>query len=66
MWINGIMAARLGGFTAEYTPARMSDEARSSLKPGKNTIAIHCNQNGGGQYVDAGLAEVVSTSKKNK
>jgi hypothetical protein len=36
----------------------LTKEARAALKPGKNTIAIHCRQSTGGQYVDAGFVTV--------
>jgi hypothetical protein len=33
----------------------MSDAAQASLKKGKNTLAIHCQNALGGQYVDVSL-----------
>ena len=38
----------------EITPA-----AAATLKPGRNLIAIHCHQTGGGQYLDAGLVDLI-------
>lgn len=64
VYLNGIVAARLSGATSEYITMKILDPARQSLKPGKNSIAIYCKQDGGGQYIDAGIVELVSSPKK--
>jgi hypothetical protein len=58
VYLNGVLAAELKGYVTGYTRVPISDKARAALRDGKNTIAIHCRQTGGGQYIDAGLAEI--------
>ncbi len=41
-----------------YANVPLSETGKRAFKPGKNLIAIHCRQNGGGQYVDFGLVAV--------
>ncbi len=55
IYFNGILAARLSGYTMNYEEAQISPEAIATLKPGENTLAIHCHQSKGGQYVDVGI-----------
>ncbi|MCF7958945.1 MAG: glycoside hydrolase family 2 [Phycisphaerae bacterium] len=59
VYINGHLAAKLTGFTTSYINVPISSDALKSLKRGKNTIAIHCKQTNGGQFIDAGISQVI-------
>ena len=58
IFLNGVAAARVTGYTTDYESIPIAPAARATLKPGKNILAIHCRQTGGGQYIDAGLVEI--------
>ncbi|TAH37296.1 MAG: hypothetical protein EYC70_10000 [Planctomycetota bacterium] len=63
VYLNGVLAAELSGYTTSYEAVPIAPEARAALKTGGNTIAIHCRQTGGGQYIDAGLVQIVERGK---
>jgi hypothetical protein len=58
VYINGALATKTTGFVTQYSLFAISAEAQKALRPGTNTIAIHCHQTTGGQYIDAGLVEL--------
>ena len=58
IYINGVLATEATGFNSKYDPYKISDAAKSTLKPGKNVFAVHVHQTGGGQFIDMGLATV--------
>ncbi|MGD8867425.1 MAG: glycoside hydrolase family 2 TIM barrel-domain containing protein [Gemmatimonadales bacterium] len=62
VWINGVPAATLDGYTVSYVLVPLSDESRAAITPADNTLAIRVTQTRGGQYVDAGIVEVVEPS----
>jgi hypothetical protein len=55
VYINGVLANKTGGYTASYEEFELTKEGKAALKTGKNIIAVHCRQNAGGQYIDAGI-----------
>lgn len=58
VYLNGRRILELTGYTTAYETIPLPPAAREALRPGTNTLAIHCRQTGGGQYIDAGLARL--------
>jgi hypothetical protein len=56
LYINGVLAAKRAGYTTDYDEIPLTSTGAKALKSGPNTIAIHCHQTGGGQYIDTGFA----------
>jgi hypothetical protein len=66
VWLNGVLAAELAGWTTAYEDFAVAPEALAALRPGKNVMTVHCQQTTGGQYIDAGLAELETTPATGK
>ncbi len=58
VYINGVLAASLPGFTTDYEKVDIAAPAKAALKPKGNVMAVHCHQTAGGQYIDAGIVKV--------
>ncbi|MGH7131325.1 MAG: sugar-binding domain-containing protein [Phycisphaerales bacterium] len=58
VYINGELIASLKNYTTAYTHVPLDAKATKALKAGTNTIAIHCHQTTGGQYIDCGIVEI--------
>jgi hypothetical protein len=58
IYLNGRRISRRRGFVSSYQIVPLDDEAVASLKPGRNTLAAHCRQTRGGQFIDVGLVLV--------
>jgi len=57
VYINGILAAKLTGYTIEYQEYEIRPEARASLRPGKNLLAVHAFHDGKRQLIDVGVVD---------
>jgi hypothetical protein len=55
VFLNGTLVLSREGYIAEYEEAQLSPDHLKSLLVGKNAIAVHCRQTGGGQFIDVGL-----------
>ena len=63
VYLNGVLAAKQAGYVGDYDEVELPAEARAALKPAGNVLAIHCHQTAGGQFIDAGLAELQAPAK---
>jgi hypothetical protein len=59
VYVNGVRVAELKGYTTGYIVHPLSAEAQKAFRAGSNVIAIHCKQTGGGQYIDAGIVNLI-------
>jgi hypothetical protein len=57
VYINGVLAARLTGWTSSYEEVDIKPAALATLRPGKNILAVRASQTYGGQSIDVGLVE---------
>jgi hypothetical protein len=53
--LNGQPLLSRRGYTRDYVTIPLSEAQCAMIAAGKNTLAIHCHQTGGGQYIDAGV-----------
>jgi hypothetical protein len=66
VYLNGKPVSQVKGYTTSYVYVPLSAESVKALRPGENTIAVHCHQTGGGQYIDVGLVEEVEAISAKK
>ncbi len=57
VYINGTLVADVDGYVSDYKAFPVSADKRSSLKIGKNVMAVHCRQTTGGQFIDVHLID---------
>ncbi len=55
IYINGKLLWREGGYLTRYKMVRLKPEQIALFREGENTIAVHCRQTVGGQFVDVGF-----------
>lgn len=67
VYINGVLASDMDEWSAGYKYLGIKDGAKSALRIGMNTIAVHVRDTGGGKYFDLGLVrnEVMSDRVEN-
>jgi len=58
VYFNGERALRERFATSSYVESPIAPNARATLKPGKNKLAVHCKQGEGWQYIDVGLVAI--------
>jgi tetratricopeptide (TPR) repeat protein len=58
VYLNGQQVFNLAGWTPEYLAYSLDAEALKTLHPGTNTLAVHCRQYSGDQWIDVGVCEM--------
>lgn len=58
IYVNSRKIASLSGSTSNYVDLLLDASARDAFQVGQNTIAVHCQQTSGGQYIDVGLVQI--------
>jgi hypothetical protein len=59
VYVNGVLVGTYPGYTTGYIVVPLDRRAAAALRVGPNTLAVHVHQTAGGQYIDAGVLEVI-------
>lgn len=57
VYLNGELIYQYAGWLNEFKYIDLDSVIRQNIKPGKNVLAIHVANTGGGAYLDAGIYE---------
>ena len=60
VFINGTLVVALKGYTTKYQVIPIPEEDHRRIKLGRNTLAVHCSQKTGGQFIDVHLVDADS------
>jgi len=63
IYINGVEVAKCASYASYGYLGLDAVALKKALKAGKNTIAIHCKQTKGGQYIDFGIIREIPATK---
>ncbi len=66
IYINGTQVLSLSGYINGYQVFPLPDEAKQTLRGGKNLIAVHCHQTTGGQAIDVHVIDADNVPKLPK
>ncbi len=55
VYINGTLIRSFKRYVGGYMAVPLGEDARKAFRAGENTVAVHCHQTDGGQYIDLGL-----------
>ncbi len=66
IFLNGVEAARFEKWSQTYAIVPLGDAGAQALKVGTNTLALHCHQNGGGQYIDVHVIDAANLPDLSK
>jgi hypothetical protein len=61
VYLNGKQVFAAKGFITDYSIVPLDAKTAAAAKAGKNTLAVHCLQKAGGQYIDVGLTRLIET-----
>ncbi|MCA9249283.1 MAG: glycoside hydrolase family 2, partial [Planctomycetales bacterium] len=63
VFLNGQSVAKFQGYITEYKLAPLKPEHIAALHAGKNVLAVHCRQTGGGQFIDVHVVDADNPPK---
>jgi len=63
VYVNGTLALTVTGYTQDYELDAPAVDVKALLRPGRNTLAVHCHQTTGGQYIDVGIVDLIPRTR---
>jgi beta-galactosidase/beta-glucuronidase len=63
IYINGQLVAEQKRYTTDYIVVAIAEDKREALRVGKNVMAVHCHQTGGGQFIDVHVIDADNVPK---